>query len=209
MPLLFGSIYFTPSVRCCKLGCFFKLTPCVLSAAHFLLSCQMSSCLFITLQEMLALFPSVLKLMLISQNRGSNLGVWLALPAIPWCPRLCGSCHRHCRMARVYSFFRLKPFDEEACCIITGSSTATRCEIHVTRAAGKLNMPQRGLNIPSFYMCNLIWRVCHNAFPVREEIIHRDRMDKGQSRTSPLFYTVTPSENKKHFFRWISFSFWF
>lgn len=52
--------------------------------------------------------------------------------------------------------FQIKASDEEACSIITGNSTATLCEIHVTRATGKLNMSLRGLNIPLLYKCNLV-----------------------------------------------------
>lgn len=88
--------------------------------------------------------------------------------------------------------FQIKASDEEACSIITGNSTATLCEIHVARATGKLNMSLRGLNIPLLYKCNLVWCICHDALPVREEIIHRDWMDKGQRRTSPLCHTVKP-----------------
>lgn len=37
--------------------------------------------------------------------------------------------------------FQIKSSDEEACTIITNNSTATLCEIHATKATGKLNMP--------------------------------------------------------------------
>ncbi len=123
------------------------------------------------------------------------------MTAISWCPRPCVSCHRACLTAWVYSFFQIKASDEEACSIITGSSTATLCEIHVTRATGKLNMSPRGVNIPLLYKCNLVWCVCHDTLPVREEIIHRDWMDKGQRRASPVCYPVIPSvgEWERHF----------
>lgn len=53
--------------------------------------------------------------------------------------------------------FQIKASDEEACSIITSNSTATLCEIHVTKATGKLNMPpRRGVNIPFLYKCNLV-----------------------------------------------------
>lgn len=52
--------------------------------------------------------------------------------------------------------FQIKASDEEACSIITGNSTATLCEIHVTGATGKLNMSQRGVNIPLPCKCNLV-----------------------------------------------------
>lgn len=114
------------------------------------------------------------------------------MAAISWCPRPCVS---------VFSFFYMKASDEEACSIITGNSTATLCEIHVARATGKLNMSPRGVNIPLLYKCNLVWCVCHDTLPVREEIIHRDWMDKGQRRASPLCYPVIPSvrDRGRHF----------
>lgn len=52
--------------------------------------------------------------------------------------------------------FQIKASDEEAFSIITGNSIATLCEIHVTRATGKLNMSLRGLNIPLLHKCNLV-----------------------------------------------------
>lgn len=97
--------------------------------------------------------------------------------------------------------FQITASDEEACSIITGSSTATLCEIHVTGATGKLNMSPREVNIPLLYKCNLVWCVCHDALPVREEIIHRDWTLKGQRRASPLCCPVVPSvrEWERHF----------
>lgn len=68
--------------------------------------------------------------------------------------------------------FQIKASDEEACSIITGSSTATLWEIRVTRVTGKWNMSPRGLNIPLVCKCNLVWRVYHDALRAREKIIH-------------------------------------
>lgn len=56
----------------------------------------------------------------------------------------------------VISFFRIKASDEEACLVIIRVSTAGHCEIRVTKETGKLNMPQRRVNIPSLYRCNLV-----------------------------------------------------
>lgn len=169
-------------------------------------------CLRITLQEietLIALFPIILKYTSQDHWSKSNNKFLFSVTTVSWCPGPCVSCHRACMTAWVYSFFRLKPLMKRHCSIITGNSTATLCEIHVTLATGKLNMSPRGLNIPLLYKCNLVWCICHDALPVREEIIHRDWMDKGQRRTSPLCYTVIPSAREwKTFCSIMSFSFW-
>lgn len=123
------------------------------------------------------------------------------MAAISWCPRPCVRSHRAYMTAWVYSFFRIKASDEEACSVITGNSTATLCEIRVTRATGKLNMSPRRVNIPLLYKCNLVWCDCHDALPVKEEIIHTDWMGRGPRRASPLCYSVKQSVRKweRHF----------
>lgn len=99
----------------------------------------------------------------------------------------------------VCSFFQIKASDEEACSIITGNATATLCEIHVTKETSKLNMSQRGVNIPLLYECNLIWCVCHNALPVREEIIHQDWIGWRAKESKPHCVALSyhQSENGK------------
>lgn len=72
--------------------------------------------------------------------------------------------------------FPIRASDEEACSIITGNSTATLCEIHVSRATSKLNMSQRGLNIPLLYKCNLVGCVYCDGSP-REGGNHSQRLD--------------------------------
>lgn len=71
--------------------------------------------------------------------------------------------------------FPIRASDEEACSIITGHSTATLCEIHVSRATSKLNMSQRGLNIPLLYKCNLVGCIYCNGSP-REGGNHSQRL---------------------------------
>lgn len=132
------------------------------------------------------------------------------MAAISGCPRPCVSRCRASPDSPGVFIFQIKASDEEACSIITGNTTATLCEIHVTRATGKLNMSQWGVNIPLLYKCNLVWCVCHDALPVRQEIIHGDWLDKGQRRASPLCYPVITSvrEWERHFVPvWAFFAF--
>lgn len=106
--------------------------------------------------------------------------------------------------------FLIKASDEEACSIITANPTATLCEIRVASATAKLNMSQRGVNIPLLYICNLVWCVCHSALPVKAEIIHRDWMGRGLRRASPAVFPchIISQRAGATFCLGVSVSFW-